>query len=108
MLLFLPLGGLRLPKFLRDFSVEAVNVSLLQASAELGQPLVHSFSVALPKCFLVAFVGEQGFFKLRQNVIRDSDRLQDLPETVGYHFLAKIGQVTFLSSQMNFLGSANE
>jgi hypothetical protein len=49
----------------------------------LGQPLVHSLGLALSECFLVGFIREQGLFKLRQNAIRDADRLQDLPETVG-------------------------
>ena len=61
----------------------------------MGQPLVHSLGLALPECFLVGFITEQGLFKLRQNVVRDADRLQDLPETVGHNFLAKIGQVAF-------------
>ncbi|HTX14088.1 MAG TPA: hypothetical protein VMD77_02250 [Candidatus Baltobacteraceae bacterium] len=62
---FLPFGGLRLPEFLRDFSVQAVHVSLLQPFAELGQPLFDSLGLALPERFLTGFIGEQGLFELR-------------------------------------------
>ena len=48
-----------------------------------------------PKRLLAAFIVEQGLFELRQNVIRDVDRLQHLAETFAHLFFAEIGQVTF-------------
>lgn len=51
--------------------------------------------LALPECFVVGFIGEQELLKLCQDFVRDSDRLQDLTETFGHHFFAKIWQITF-------------
>ncbi|MGB6874931.1 MAG: hypothetical protein WBD87_02755 [Candidatus Acidiferrales bacterium] len=90
MLFLLPFGGLGLPKFFGDFPVQAVHISLLEASADLGQPLLHSFDLALPERFLVGFIGEQGHLQLCQDLVRDSDRLQDLAETFGHDFFAEV------------------
>ncbi|HKV79536.1 MAG TPA: hypothetical protein VJP02_15410 [Candidatus Sulfotelmatobacter sp.] len=75
-----PLGCFARPEFLADLAVQFVQVSLIDPMTHRTQSLLQSFALLLPNRFVAAFIGEQGLFKLAQNVVWNMNVLEDFPQ----------------------------
>ncbi|MGA8366383.1 MAG: hypothetical protein WB716_03645 [Candidatus Acidiferrales bacterium] len=68
---------------------------MIEPVTHCTQSLPQSFALLLPNRFVAAFIGEQGLFKLRQNVVGNVNVLKDLSQPGGDLFLAEVGQLAF-------------
>ncbi|HKV78509.1 MAG TPA: hypothetical protein VJP02_10230 [Candidatus Sulfotelmatobacter sp.] len=70
---------------------------MIEPMTHCGQSPLQAFALLLPERFLAAFIGEQGFFKLHQNIVRDMDVTERAGEPVAKFFLAEVRQIAFSS-----------
>ncbi|MGB9069887.1 MAG: hypothetical protein WCC21_15060 [Candidatus Acidiferrales bacterium] len=57
------------------------------------QPLLQAFALLLPNRFVAAFIGEQGLFELRQNVVGNVNVLEYLSQPGAKFFFTEVGQL---------------